>query len=235
MTDLLSHSAKLHVLPEELTRALEKVAQPRKFADGAWIFRRGDGGSDFFKVETGRVQVLGRNVDGREFTLSYLGPGEWFGEMSMLDGLPRTHDNIAKGDCTLLAVRRRDVERLIAQRPDLGLELAKLLAARVRMLFGFIEDAVLRDFPSRLAKRLLELAADHGRRNHDSSVEIGLHLPHEELATMLGSSREAIGRHLRTWEKEGVVSLRYGRITVVDAERLAALAQLEDPLEDAGG
>ncbi len=221
--NLLIHKEFLRTLPESLTSELEARAVPKRFADGAVIFRRGDEAHGLLGVRAGRVQVLGRGADGREFVLTVLGPGEWFGELSLFDGLPRTHDNVAMGDTELWLVPRRDFRELLREHPEFWPPFAELLSHRVLMLFGLLEDAVLLDLPTRLAKRVLELAADHGAERQGGGVAIDLHLPQEDLAAMLGATREAVGRHLKRFEREGWIELSYGRLVVLSREGLASL------------
>ena len=225
---LLIHKDFLRTLPESLTAALEARAVPRRFADGDVIFRRGDGGRSLFGVVSGRVQVLGHGADGREFVLTVLGPGEWFGELSLFDGLSRTHDNVAIGDTELLAVESREVEALLRAQPEFWPPFAELMSHRIRMLFGLLEDAVLLDLPTRLAKRLLELAGDHGTTAEDGTIEIDVHLPQEDLASMVGATREAVGRHLKRFEREGWIGVAYGRIVLRDRDALASTLRPAD-------
>ena len=220
--NLLSHKDFLRVLSPELAAALEARAQPRRFPDGSVIFRRGDAAHGLYGVRSGRVQVLGRGADGREHVLTVLTAGEWFGELSLFDGLPRTHDNVALGDTELWLVPTAEFHALLRERPESYPEFAELMSHRVRMLFAFLEDAVLLDLPQRLAKRILELAADHGAAG-EASVAIDLHLPQEGLAAMVGATREAVGRHLKRWEREGWIRLAYGRLEVLDERALAGL------------
>ena len=227
--NLLIHKEFLRTLPEPLTRALEQRAVVKRFADGEVIFRRGDPAHGFFGVRKGKVQVLGRGSEGREFVLTVLAPGEWFGELSLFDGLPRTHDNLAMGETELWHVPERDFHALLRDEPGFWPPFAELLSHRVRMLFGLIEDSVLLDLPTRLAKRILELAADHGAEGADGSVSIELHLPQEDLAAMVGATREAVGRHLKRFEREGWIELAYGRMLLRSRTGLASL--LGDPNE----
>ncbi len=224
MTDnLLVHKEFLRTLPEELTTELETRAVSKRFADGDVIFRRGDAGHGLFGVRSGRVQVLGMGADGREFVLTVLAPGEWFGELSLFDGLPRTHDNVAMGETELGHVPQRDFHALLRDRPEFWPPFAELMSHRIRMLFGLLEDAVLLDLPTRLAKRILELAGDHGEAQAEGEIAIDLHLPQEGLAAMVGATREAVGRHLKRFEREGWIELAYGRLVVRSREGLASL------------
>jgi CRP-like cAMP-binding protein len=220
---LLIHREFLRTLPESLTRDLEARALLRRFGDGDVVFRRGDPAHGFFGVRSGRIQVLGRGARGREFVLTVLAPGEWFGELSLFDDLPRTHDNIALGDCELWFVPKRDFRALLQDHPEYYAHFAELLSHRVRMLFGFLEDAALLDLPARLAKRILELAGDHGEAGEGEDVALDLHLPQESLANMVGARREAVGRHLKRFEREGWIRLSYGRLVVCDRSGLASL------------
>ena len=221
--NLLIHSEFLRTLPEPLTRDLEALAVLRRFEDGAVVFRRGDPAHGFFGVRSGRIQVLGRGAGGKEFVLTVLAPGEWFGELSLFDDLPRTHDNIALGDCELWFVPTREFRGLLRDHPEYYAHFAELLSHRVRMLFGFLEDAVLLDLPTRLAKRILELAGDHGSEGEGQEIAVDLHLPQESLAAMVGARREAVGRHLKRFEREGWIRLSYGRLVLCSRAGLASL------------
>ena len=221
--ELLLHTHFLRTLPEELMAALEGLAVTKRYADGDVIFRRGDEAHGLFGVRSGRVQVLSQGADGRDWLLTVLAPGEWFGEISLFDGLPRTHDNVAVGDTELWFVPKREFRALLDERPEFVRPFAELLSHRVRMLFHFVQDAVLLDLPQRLAKRVLELAGDHGAERADAAVAIDLHLPQEDLAAMVGATREAVGRHLKRWEREGWIELAYGRLVVRNEAGLRSL------------
>ena len=223
--NLLIHKEFLRTLPVAVTDALAARARAKRFGDGEVIFRRGDPGEGLFGVRSGRVQVIGRDREGREHVLTVLAPGEWFGELSLFDGLPRTHDNVAIGETELDFVPSHEFQALLRDNPEFWPSFAELLSHRVRMLFGLIEDSVMRDLPTRLAKRILELAADHGAESQAGHVTIDVHLPQEDLAAMVGATREAVGRHLKRFEREGWIELAYGRLVVLSREGLASLLE----------
>ncbi len=214
-------------LPEPLTWALEGLAQPRSFEDGEAIYRSGDEAYGLFGVRSGRLQLIAHSGDGKPFVLTVLAPGEWFGELSLFDDLPRTHDTLAVGDCELWFVPKREFRALLRERPEFYAPFLEFLSHRVRLLFALIEDAMLLDLPQRLAKRVLELSASHGVASHatdaDGEVVVDMHLPQEDLAAMVGATREAVGRHLKRWERKGWIRLAYGRIVVVDPSGLASI------------
>ncbi|MDJ0785700.1 MAG: Crp/Fnr family transcriptional regulator [Myxococcota bacterium] len=226
MSQLLSHEDMRQALPPPIVETLRGKAVRKRFSDGDWVFRVDSPIEGFWGVVSGQLAVVAHGADGREVVLTYLGPGEWFGEISLLDDLPRTHGSRAKGDTELLLVPRREFKALLEQDPGLYRAIALLLCQRLRLAFGLIEDSLLRDLPSRLAKRLLELAKDHGRGS-TSGVAIGLHLPQEEIGTLLGATREAVSKHLKRFEREGWIRLARGRVEITDAESLRRLLDLE--------
>lgn len=213
----------LRVLPDEVIARLEAACVRRTFRDGQLVLQRGAAPDALYGIVTGEARVLARSALGREFVITYLGAGQWFGEIALLDGLARTHDVVAHGEAEILALPRREFLALLDGDPRLYKEFAALLCRKLRLTFALLEDSVLLSLPGRLAKRLLGLADDHGSAAAVGTT-IDLHLPQEELARMLGASREAIARHLASWQKQGVLELRYGRITILDAAALQTIA-----------
>ena len=115
--------------------------------------------------------------------------GTWFGDISLFDGLPRTHDANAHGETTLLVVRKADFKELLAQHTELYEALLRLNCRRLRLMFDAVEDLNTRPLASRLAKQILLLARSYGI-NEGEEIRIGLQLAQEDLAQMLGASRQ---------------------------------------------
>ena len=219
---LISHKALLHVLPPEVEARLRERGVRKTVPDGTRILEPDSEIDGLYGIVSGQVTTLGTGPEGRPFALTVLGPGEWFGEISLFDGLPRIHTNVARGEVELWFVPKREFHDLVRREPGLHAAFVELLCRRLRMTFAFIEDMAFRDLPERLAKRLLELAADHGEPVQ-GGTRIALRLPQEELGTMLAASRERVGRHLKSWEREGWLRLEYGRVVVCDEAALRAL------------
>ncbi|HYD49255.1 MAG TPA: Crp/Fnr family transcriptional regulator [Terriglobales bacterium] len=220
--DLVLSNAFLRVFPDELLARLEKASVRRRYAESDKVIRRGEPPHALYCVAKGQLKVLGIGGRGREFVLTYLGPGQWFGEMSIFDNLPRTHDVVAKVESEILVVPRQELLAIFDENPKLYRHFAELLCRKLRLLFAVIEDTGLLGLGGRLAKRLLGVADEHGEITRDG-IAIKLHLPHEELARLLGASREAISRHLKSWEQSGWVDLGYGRIVIKDRPALEQL------------
>ena len=191
---------------------------------GAMVFRQGDpihaAGGGFYGLLAGTIKISSLRQDGREAILAVLEPGNWFGEITLIDGSPRTHDATALEALDLLVVppaafaqQMRDVVFANA--------MAAMLAARVRMLYGLTEDATLRSLRARVAHRLLVLA--RGDATQSVQLRHTLMLPQEALAMMLGVTRQTLSKELNALAGEGVLALGYGRIELRSLDALQAL------------
>lgn len=220
----VSHRGYLDLPTPRVEELLSSVAQPRRVTDGHRIVTRGHVGNDgLFHLVTGLARVIGVSFGGREFVLTYHRPGDWFGEISLLDDLPRTHDNLAVGDCELEFVARRDYLELARAHPEVEREMVQLTCRRLRMMFEYVEEVIAADLAARLAIRLLALARDHGE-TVDGATRIGIQLTQEVLAQILCSSRESIGRLFASWQREGWIAVKYGKISLLDLDALHRVA-----------
>jgi CRP/FNR family transcriptional regulator, cyclic AMP receptor protein len=208
-------------LPAPVIKRITDMAQRRRFADGGLIHHKGDEPSGLFGVVSGSVKVSSTLPDGREAILTYLEPGQWFGEIALFDGRARTHDAWAVGSAELLHLPRPMFNRMLADMPELYPHFIRLLCTRVRAAFAFIEDSALLPLPARLAKRVLQLAEAYGSARGKLTV-IDLHMPQEELGAMLSISRQSVNKELKAWERQGWVRVEYGRL-VIDPLALATL------------
>jgi CRP-like cAMP-binding protein len=186
------------------------------------IFDKGDEGDRLLGVLGGQVRIYVMSSEGRELIMNVMMPGELFGEISLIDGKPRSASAVAMGDTDLLHIRRQDFLNLLKNNGDLCLKFMSILCERVRWTSGLLEDASLLDLPSRLAKRLLNLAQGIGEKQGDG-IRIGLKLSQTDLGNMLGVTREAVNKQLREWKKEGFVDMRDGQMLILDPKSLSAL------------
>ncbi len=211
-------------LQPPLKSAIVDAAQRRRYLDGDRLHAREDAPTGWYGILTGAVRVSNATTSGSELTLTYLEPGAWFGELSMIDGLPRSHDGIAVGHTEVLMVQRDAFLRLCAEFPALPMALLRLLSARIRIMFGAIEDLNFLPLEARLAKQLINLAQTYGTMGEDG-IEIGLRLPQEDLAQLLGASRQRVNQELKLLERQGWVRARYGQLVVRDLEALKRIIQ----------
>ena len=208
-------------LPLADRRMLLAASERLRLASGEMLFRQGDGvpldGGAFYGVISGSIKVSSLREDGKEAILVVLEAGNWFGELSLLDRQPRTHDATGLAESQLLAVPGRAFDRMM-MRPAFAQALCRMLAARVRSLYGMVEDATLRSTRARVARRLLLLA--RGDATQARELRAVVPVSQEALAMMLGVSRQTLSKELQGLVQEGAISLGYGRIGIVSAARL---------------
>jgi CRP/FNR family transcriptional regulator, cyclic AMP receptor protein len=211
-------------LPLVDRRALLAACERVRLAPGEMLFRQGDAvGPDsggFYGVLAGAIKASSLREDGKEAILVVLETGNWFGEISLLDRQPRTHDATALADCELLALPGRAFERLM-KRPAFAQAVCRMLAARVRSLYGMVEDATLRSTRARVARRLLLLARGDATQAREPRTVVPV--SQEALAMMLGVSRQTLSKELQGLAREGAISLGYGHIEIASAARLERL------------
>jgi CRP-like cAMP-binding protein len=196
----------------------------RRLLDGAMLSARGASAEDWVGVAKGAVRVSSVSLAGKQVTLTYVEPGTWFGDIALFDGMPRTHDANAHGETTLLAVRKADFKALLAAHVELYDALLRLNCRRLRLLFDAVEDLATRPLGSRLAKQILLLARSYGVAQGEE-IRIGLQLAQEDLAQLLGASRQRVNQELKGFEREGAVRVEPTRLVVLSRQKLLAIAE----------
>jgi CRP-like cAMP-binding protein len=207
-----------------LRQAILSRAHVRRLEDGASLASRGTPAEDWCGVARGAVRVSLVSLSGKQVTLTYCEPGTWFGDIALFDGLPRTHDADAHGQTTLLVVRKPDFKELLAQHTELYEALLRLNCRRLRLMFDQLEDLNTKPLAARLAKQILLLAKTYGIRQGDET-RIGLQLAQEDLAQLLGASRQRVNQELKGFEREGAVRVEPTRLVVLSKPKLLAIAE----------
>ena len=195
----------------------------RRLSDGALLSSRGAPAEEWCGVAKGAVRVSSVSLSGKQITLTYVEPGVWFGDISLFDGLPRTHDANAHGETTLLVVRKPDFKELLSQHTELYDALLRLNCRRLRLMFDVVEDLNTRPLASRLAKQVLLLARSYGI-SQGEEIRIGLALAQEDLAQLLGASRQRVNQELKGFERDGAVRIEPTRLVVLSKDKLLAIA-----------
>jgi CRP/FNR family cyclic AMP-dependent transcriptional regulator len=206
-----------NAMPLAERRALLGAADVLHLRTGEMLYRKGDMAGGFFGVLSGAFKVSTLGEDGREGILSVMEAGNWFGETTLLDGLPRPHDATALEPCTVLAISPAAFERLM-QRSAFARAMAVLLCSRLRALYGMVEDAMLRSTRTRIARRLLSLA--RGDSTMAPQARASVAVSQEALAMMLGMTRQTLSKELKVLVRAGVLSLGYGRIDILSLPEL---------------
>ena len=210
-------------LSAALRGAIVARAQVRRLADGAALIARGAAAREWYGVAAGAVRIGTVSLAGKQLTLTYAEPGVWFGDIALFDGLPHTHDATAHGPTTLLCVRKADFRDLLAQHVELYEALLRLNCRRLRLMFDQIEDLNTRPLRSRLAKQVLLLAKSYGIAQ-GAEIRIGLALAQEDLAQLLGASRQRVNQELKGFEREGAVRVEPTRLVVLSRDKLLQIA-----------
>jgi CRP-like cAMP-binding protein len=198
--------------PEEIEAVLQ-MATERRVRRGQMIVQKGDEGSSMMAVLRGRVRISAVSADGKEVTLNVIDPGDIFGELSLLDGKPRSADAVAIEDSLLLVLERRHLLPFLKSRPDLMLRLLAVMCERLRRTSVALEEIALFELPVRLARVLAQLADDYGRPSA-AGTRIDFKLSQRDLSTLVASSRESVNKQLRAWQKEGLLDLDAGYIVL---------------------
>lgn len=211
-------------LSHTLRSAILARAAVRRLQDGAPLAARGTPAEDWVGVARGAVRVSSVSLSGKQVALTYAEPGTWFGDIALFDGLPRTHDATAHGPTTLLIVRKPDFKELLQQHTELYEALLRLNCRRLRLMFNLIEDLNTRPLGARLAKQLLLLAKSYGIEQGEE-IRIGLQLAQEDLAQLLGASRQRVNQELKDLERDGVLRVEPTRLVVLSRDKLMAAAE----------
>ncbi|KTT23180.1 Crp/Fnr family transcriptional regulator [Pseudacidovorax intermedius] len=216
-------------LSPSLRHDILRCAFVKRYKDGDLIAARGDPPDQWIACAKGAVRVSSTAVSGKQVTLTYVEPGIWFGDVAFFDGDRRTHDAYAHGDTTILCVARADFHKILSTHVELYEALMRLQARRIRTLFGLVEDLNTLPLRARLAKQLVHLVRSYGVPNlaDASQTRIGLQLAQEELAQLLGASRQRVNQELKTMEREGAIRIEPAGLVVLDRDALTRISQAD--------
>ncbi|MGQ0711732.1 MAG: Crp/Fnr family transcriptional regulator [Rhodoferax sp.] len=216
-------------LSPSLRHDLLRCAYVKRFKDGDLIAARGEPPEEWIACARGAVRVSSTSITGKQITLTYVEPGIWFGDVSIFDGDRRTHDAYAHGDTTILCVAKADFKKILSQHAELYEALLRLNARRIRQLYGLVEDLNTLPLRARLAKQLLHLARSYGvpSLSDGGEIRIGLHLAQEELAQLLGASRQRVNQELKAMEREHAIRIEPGGLVIRDRNALMRLVETE--------
>ncbi len=215
--DLLRRVPLFEVLKDDDLEAIAKVTITRGYDKDQVIILAEEEGDALFIIAPGQVKVSIVSEDGREVILSPLGEGAVFGELSLLDGKPRSANVVATEDTQLYMVRRPDFLQLVYKVPQIAIGLLAELAARLRKTDRKIEGLALLDVTSRISETLLQLAEEQGAQT-ELGVTIESRPTHQQLANMSGTTRETVSRVLKRLEGQGYISTEGRSITILRDE-----------------
>nr|WP_276087738.1 Crp/Fnr family transcriptional regulator [Brevibacterium sp. R8603A2] len=206
-------------LDDESTSALVKIMKPRSLRRGTALFHEGDPGDELYIVSTGKLKIGRESPDGRENLLSVVGPGEIIGELTLFDPGARSTTATAVSQTELLSLKHEDLMTWLRERPQAAMNLLKSLAQRLRRTNDIVGDLVFSDVPGRVAKSLLDLAERFGKQAPDGTL-VAHDLTQEELAQLVGASRETVNKALADFAARGWLRLEARAVVILDFDRL---------------
>lgn len=211
-------------LDEETAGRLMDSMSPRQLARGDVVFHEGDPGDSLYVITAGKVKLARTSSDGRENLLSVLGPGEMFGELSLFDPGPRLTTAYVVSDTQFISLGNDALRDFLADHPEVAMQMLAGLAHRLRKTNEGLSDLVFTDVPGRVAKALLDLSDRFGKRT-DTGLLVAHELTQEELAQLVGASRETVNKALADFAHRGWVMLGAKAVTLLDVERLRRRAR----------
>ena len=222
--DVLRQSPLFSALDDEAATALRASMSETRLRRGEVLFHEGDEGDKLYIVTEGKVKLGRTSADGRENLLAIQGPGQMFGELSLFDPGPRSATVTAVTDSVFSSLSHEDLLRWLDGRPAVARGLLAQLAGRLRRANDVVADLVFSDVPGRVAKALLDLADRFGR-TADDGVHVHHDLTQEELAQLVGASRETVNKALADFVSRGWMRLEPRSVVITDIERLSRRAR----------
>ncbi|MGQ0623809.1 MAG: Crp/Fnr family transcriptional regulator [Sporichthyaceae bacterium] len=224
MDDVIKQAPMFSALDDEAAEALRASMSEVNLSRGQALFREGDSGDRLYVVAEGKVKLGRTSTDGRENLLAVLGPGEMFGELSLFDPGPRTATATAVTDTRVYGLGHEDLKPLLDGRPEVALSLLQQISRRLRRTNEALGDLVFSDVPGRVAKALLDLSTRFGVAS-DEGTHVGHDLTQEELAQLVGASRETVNKALADFASRGWLRLEARAVVLLDLDRLARRAR----------
>jgi CRP/FNR family cyclic AMP-dependent transcriptional regulator len=217
--ELLRRVPLLAVLPDDELARLAQHARPRQYRAGTIIFHRDDPGAALHIITAGLVKLVLTSLEGREVTVGILRSGDFFGELALLDGGPRSASAIALDAVETLTLDRSPFVAILERQPQMASALLAVLGDRLRRTDELVQDILFLDLPGRLAKQLLALAGEHGVPGA-GGTRIDLRLNQSDLAAIVGATRESVNRCLNAYAERGLLRVERDAITILQPEAL---------------
>ena len=221
---LLSQGALFSLLSEEDLDSLTHFTKHKRIPAREVLFHKSEPGNQMCLIVKGRVKLSTVSPEGKEMMFGILEDGDFFGEMSLLDGNERSATATAVTPTELLTIERRDFVPFLERHPRVAIKLLATLAARLRRTDETFEDTFFLNLPARLAKKFLALAEDYGELA-GGGIRIGLALSQSEIGNLVCTSRESVNKQMRAWQEEGLIRCEGRHVTLLEPDRLEDLAE----------
>lgn len=224
MHEILARAGIFQGVAPDAVAALARQLEPVKYPRGHVVFREGEPGDNLYIITSGKVKIGRRTPDGRESLITLMGPADMFGELALFDPGPRTSTVTTLTDVDAVSMDHAALRAWIRDRPHIAEQLLRVLARRLRRTNDSLSDLIFTDVPGRVAKQLLDLAKRFGVREGES-LRVDHELTQEELAQLVGSSRETVNKALADFAARGWIRRQGKTVFIDDAARLARRAR----------
>jgi len=205
-------------LPPHVVKQWQQLSVTKTVDDQHCIYRQGVQATEVYQILSGEVRLCNYSEDGKELVFGQFKAGDCFGEVALIDGLPRACHAIASGQTTIGILSKKNFHMLYDKYPEISKQLNLMLVHRLRLLWQYSEDACTLNLHQRIARVLLRLRHSHGEVGADGIYWIST--SHEEIGRMLGASRQSVSKELKQLEVEGLINVQYGKIFVLDPNAL---------------
>ncbi|MBU9762595.1 Crp/Fnr family transcriptional regulator [Mycobacterium sp. TNTM28] len=223
MNEVLARAGIFQGVSPDAVAALVRQLEPVTFRRGEVVFVEGEPGDTLYIITAGKVKIGRKSADGRDSLITLMGPSDMFGELAIFDPGPRTSSVTALTEVKAVVMTRTVLRSWIADRPEIAEQLLRVLARRLRRTNDNLSDLIFTDVPGRVAKQLLYLAQRFGTRD-GNALRVDHELTQEEIAQLVGSSRETVNKALSDFAQRGWIRVQGRSILIDNAERLAKRA-----------
>lgn len=223
MNEVLARAGIFQGVSPDAVAALVRQLEPVTFSRGEVVFVEGEPGDTLYIITAGKVKIGRKSADGRDSLITLMGPSDMFGELAIFDPGPRTSTVTALTELKAVRMSRSVLRGWIADRPEIAEQLLRVLARRLRRTNDNLSDLIFTDVPGRVAKQLLYLAQRFGSRE-GTALRVDHELTQEEIAQLVGSSRETVNKALSDFAQRGWIRVQGRSILIDNPERLARRA-----------
>ncbi len=209
-------------LSQSEMQEMERITRMQEIKRRQPLYLPGDPSNNVYLLKQGRVKIANTASSGKEVTFEILEPGEVFGELDVLEDSPRSTSAEALDDALICVIPRKDFDRYLAMHPNVTVKLTKLIGLRLKKIQSRVEDLVFRDVPARLAHLLLELCRSDGVAE-GSGIRLRAKLTHQEMANLIGCSRETVSTILGQFRDDGLIRMDGRTLIIVNEKGLSSL------------
>jgi CRP/FNR family cyclic AMP-dependent transcriptional regulator len=224
VNDPLARAGIFQGVDPSAVQALSATLEPVTFPRAHIIFTEGEPGDRLYIILSGKVKLGRKSADGRENLLMVAGPSDMFGELSIFDPGPRTSTATTVTDVSAVTMDRAALRDWIAKRPEIAEQLLRVIARRLRRTNNMLADLIFTDVPGRVAKALLSLAQRFGTQEA-GMLRVTHDLTQEEIAQLVGASRETVNKALADFAHRGWLRLEGKSVLILEPERMARRAR----------